>query len=415
MSMQSKDDMDSRVEVAASLYVWGLPLVIMHRTRDLHCSRGGPGVLRHRSALSTARDRTVVAPNNDTLYSTGWYDLRSGDLQINVPPMDDPGRYWSVMLLDAFTYVTYVSRRQYGVGGASVRITYDPNAEHDHTRRADTIGMGTPTLWVLVRTLVSGPHDLDAARTLQENITVIAPPNHPSSPTAYPPGRPNDVASAAGAFFDELRHALAVDRPAAWHPQLTREQRDLLEGKAYPDILAAGAALGDQRIKTTGMGADRFANGWGTHSLGTQFGRNVFARARCAQFVLAGHHRVESAYYIALRDNLGKSIDGRRRLMLRFPPDNEPPAGAFWSLTVYTPDMFFYDNPHKLYSLGDRTPGLHRDADGLTITIGAESPSDMTNWLPAPEGPYILGLRIYEGRGDVVDATWFPPPLIRME
>jgi len=49
------------------------------------------------------------------------------------------------------------------------------------------------------------------------------------------------------------------------------------------------------------------------------------------------------------------------------------------------------------------------------MTIGAESPVDMTNWLPAPEGLYILGLRIYEGRGDVVDATWFPPPLIRME
>ena len=122
-------------ELAAGLYVWGHPLVVMHRTRALHCSRGGPGILRHRLELATARDRTVVGPNNDTLYSSGWYDLRWGDLQIDIPPMDHPDRYWSVMLLDAFTHVTYVSRRQYGVDGASVRLTYDPRVEHDHTRR----------------------------------------------------------------------------------------------------------------------------------------------------------------------------------------------------------------------------------------------------------------------------------------
>jgi hypothetical protein len=274
--------------------------------------------------------------------------------------------------------------------------------------------MGTPTVWVLVRTLVSGPEDLDAARALQERITVIAPPNHPSSPTARPAGRPNDVAAAGGAFFDELRDALAVDPPAAWHPHLTREQRDLLAGRADPHMMAAGVALGDQRIKAAGMGADRFANGWGTHSIGTQFGDNVFARAKCAQFVLAGHHRVENAYYIALHDNLSEPIDGRRRLMLRFPPGKEPPAGAFWSLTVYMPDMFFYDNPYERYSLGDRTPGLQRSKDGLTITIGTKPPPDTTNWLPAPEGPYVLGLRIYEGRSDIIDATWFPPPLVRI-
>ena len=121
--------MDKTIEQLADLYVWGLPLVIMHRTRALHCSQGGPGVLRHWNELATASSRTVVAPNNDTLYSTGWYDLSCGDLRLDVPPMDHPGRYWSVMLLDAYTHVTYVSRRLYGVNGASVGLTYDPSVE----------------------------------------------------------------------------------------------------------------------------------------------------------------------------------------------------------------------------------------------------------------------------------------------
>jgi hypothetical protein len=401
------------IDLAADLYIWGHPLVVMHRTRALHCSRGGPGILRHRLELSTARDRTVVGPNNDTLYSTGWYDLRTGDLILHIPPMDHPSRYWSVMVLDAFTHVTYVSRRQYGVEGASVRLTYDPRGELNHTCRADTIGIGTPTVWVLVRTLVDGPDDLIRARAVQEGITVTAPSNHPTDVTLPPPGRPNDVHSAGALFFDELREALLVDPPAAWHPRLTTEQQRLLDLSPDPEVLAAGVRLGNERIRAVGFGADRFQNGWGTRSKGTQFGQNVLARAACAQFTLAGHHRQENSTYSARHDDLGEPLDGSRRLTLRFPPGEEPPAKAFWSLTVYGPDMFFYDNPLNRFSIGDRTPGLLRNADGLSIMIGGEPPTDTSNWLPAPAGPYMLGLRIYEGRSDVVEATWFPPPLMR--
>jgi hypothetical protein len=409
----NEKELDPKAELAADVYVWGLPLVIMHRTRALHCSRGGPGQLRHRLELATARDQTVVGPNNDTLYSTGWYDLRTGDLTLHVPPMDHSGRYWSVMMLDAFTHVTYVSRCQYGVEGASVRLTYDPRKEHDHTQRADTIAIGTPTVWVLVRTLVDGPKDLIQARAVQEGITVTAPPNHPSAPTPLPPGRPNEVHLAGASFFDELRQALSVDPPADWHSKLTTEQQDLLDGNVDPEILAAGVTRGHERVRAFGFGADLFLNGWGTRSKGTQFGQDVLARAACAQFTLAGHHRRENSSYTARHDSKGEPLDGRRALALRFPPGEEPPAKAFWSLTVYGPDMFFYDNPLNRYSIGDRTPNLVRNAEGLTIIIGGEPPSNLSNWLPAPPGPYMLGLRIYEGREDIVDATWFPPALIR--
>ena len=46
-----------------------------------------------------------------------------------------------------------------------------------------------------------------------------------------------------------------------------------------------------------------------------------------------------------------------------------PPVDAFWSLTMYdVPDFFLVANPIDRYSIGDRTPGLVRGADGsLTI------------------------------------------------
>ena len=83
---------------ARDAYIWGYPLVVMHRTRALHCSRTPLGQLHHVDRLATPTDRTVVAPNNDTLYSSGWYDLATGDLVLEVPPIE---RYWSVMVLEA--------------------------------------------------------------------------------------------------------------------------------------------------------------------------------------------------------------------------------------------------------------------------------------------------------------------------
>ena len=47
-----------------------------------------------------------------------------------------------------------------------------------------------------------------------------------------------------------------------------------------------------------------------------------------------------------------------------------------------------------------------------TITLSAERPTETANWLPVPDAPYLLGLRVYEGHDAVVDCTWFPPALV---
>ena len=111
---------------ATEAYLWGYPLLSIQRTRKLLCSRTRPGVFKAIPTLATPRDRAVVVPNNDTLYASGWYDLRQGDLELAVPPMDHPGRYWNLMVVDAYTRVSYLRRADYGVGGLSARVTWDP-------------------------------------------------------------------------------------------------------------------------------------------------------------------------------------------------------------------------------------------------------------------------------------------------
>ena len=89
-----------------------------------------------------------------------------------------------------------------------------------------------------------------------------------------------------------------------------------------------------------------------------------------------------------------------------------PPCNAFWSLTAYSTDLYPVENEIDRWSISDRTPGLVYDDDGsLTILISAERPAKTANWLPVPNGPFLLGMRVYEGQTEVIACEWFPPQL----
>jgi hypothetical protein len=383
------------VDDVARAYIWGYPLVATWRTR---AAQGGTGCgMVARDRLSTPGDRTVVAPNNDTLYASGWFDLRAGDLTVDVGAMD-ADRYWSVMLLDAYTHVAYVCRRLHGSDGTRVRVRYDPAALPETAAAPDVLSIGTPTVWVLARVLVDGPDDLDAARAAQARIRV-----HQRAGGAAPPARP-ERSPGGGGFFGRLRDALAVDPPAAWHPPPPARLQALLRDLPREAVLADGVREGEARMARH-LGVDRRRNGWGTRSRGADFGADTAYRAAFAKVSLAGHLPAENRSY-------SRRFDGSGAATLRFPAGGEPPVAGFWSLCLYGPDLFFVANEIDRYSIGDRTPGLRRDDDGgLTITVGHDRPAAGGNWLPARAGPCVLVLRAYEGRAEVVAAEWFPPDM----
>ena len=114
--------------------------------------------------------------------------------------------------------------------------------------------------------------------------------------------------------------------------------------------------------------------------------------------------------------------DGSRLWRLHFPADRLPAVDSFWSLSLYeaTEDgqFFFADNPLNRYAIGDRTPGLKYNPDGsLDLWIGRDHPGAdrESNWLPAPDGPIFLVMRLYwpETEGLSVlplgKGTWQPP------
>jgi hypothetical protein len=384
-------DGDPRVEAVAEAYVWGYPLVVMHRTCAGQGGAGAPPILLE--DLATAANRAVVAPNNDTLYSSAWYDLRRGDVTVDVGVLDPPDRYWSVMILDAYTNVRYVCRRLHGTGGATVRVTYDPELTTAPAADSptDVVAVGTPTVWLLARVVVDGPEDLAAARAAQSRVrhTQDVGPTAAGSAASSRADRPP---SGTG-FLAELRTALQIDPPAAWHPAppagLDLLLDDVATGALPDDVVAAGLAAGERQI-SSGLRLDRFGNGWGTRSRGALFGDDVTYRAAFAKFSLAGHLPAENRSY-------SRMFDGTAPAILRFPPGGEPPVDGLWSLCLYGPDLFLVANPIDRYSIGDRTPGLVRDPDGgLSILIAAPDPADPARPLGADAFAAALAVAVAE-------------------
>jgi hypothetical protein len=130
-----------------------------------------------------------------------------------------------------------------------------------------------------------------------------------------------------------------------------------------------------------------------------------------------GNSREEALYPVYTVDSTGTPLDGsRRNYALRFAPGELPPVDAFWSLTLYElPSSLLSANPIDRYLVNSSMlPGLRRDGDGgVTLLVQHDSPGvDLEpNWLPAPEGPFFLVLRLYRPRPAALDGAWKQPPL----
>jgi hypothetical protein len=93
-----------------------------------------------------------------------------------------------------------------------------------------------------------------------------------------------------------------------------------------------------------------------------------------------------------------------------------PALKRHWSITLYShPDVMLVPNPAGKYTISFRTD-LTPDADGgFTIHISPELPPDVpeSNWLPStgPGKPWVLVMRLYLPKPDVLDGSWTPPAM----
>jgi hypothetical protein len=415
-------------------YVYGFPPILSRLTAQAIPRQ----TLVNIAALTAPDNRVIVLPNVDTPYSVANLDLAAEPLVLHVPAI--AGRYYVFEVLDAYTDVVgYVGSRttgtaagDYALVGPGFRGALPPGVRRVRSPTNDVVVVG--------RTLALSPDDIPAVRAIQAQYGLTPL----SAVAAGEPPRPGPILDRSQglrkpalprglAFFDALGDLLAAQPPPARDAALLARLRAYGIGPGlHPSAerlpaavargLAAAAAAGPSRIAAIVAALRREAlrdgRGWALKTEGIgRYGTDYELRAATAEIGLWANTADEAFYPVAQQDDRGRALDGRHRYVVRFARGQLPPARAFWSLSMYGPDLFLYANPLQRYALGDRSPGLRRDADGgLTILVQHARPAAgrTGNWLPAPAGGFALALRLYVPEARALDGRWRPPPVRRV-
>ena len=170
-------------------------------------------------------------------------------------------------------------------------------------------------------------------------------------------------------------------------------------------------------------------NGWNVSSLpgnSAHYNGDWLARAVAAQAGIYANDAVEAMYPLTRTDGNGDPLDGsKHNYTLTFAAGKLPPVNAFWSLTMYdSKTQLLIKNPIDRYLINSpMLPQMKTNADGsLTLYIQKDSPGagKEANWLPAPNGPIYMVMRLYWPKTEAPSVlpagkgTWQPPGIKRV-
>ncbi|MBE0615693.1 MAG: DUF1254 domain-containing protein [Burkholderiales bacterium] len=362
----------------------------------------------HTRRLLGPEDREVVTPNNDTLFSNTWLDLSQGPVLIEVPEIGD--RYWTLGFLDAWTNPwAYAGRRT--TGGRAQRVfVHGPRWKGDAPEGAYRISAPGDDVWIIGRILVDNdPADVAAVCRLQEQFAIRRPDGSDalSRLDTLLDGQGKGVPDATE-YLDILAAMMERNPPARalahWPPPADALPAAL--DQVYTELRA------DPQPSMVG-------GGWSIAVMvRTDFGDDYLTRARVARNWIGTLGIEEAMYVITEVDAGGEALHGSHRYQLRFGPGEEFQVDSFWSITLYgSKDRLLVANPIGRHSIGDRTRGIRRDADGgLSMRIQTDDPGPDANWLPAPRGePFYLVLRLYQPRSAHLEGSYRYPPVTRLD
>ncbi len=124
-------------------------------------------------------------------------------------------------------------------------------------------------------------------------------------------------------------------------------------------------------------------------------------RAVAAHMGLYGNSGAEAIYPSYLSDSDGNQPDtAENKYTITFQKGELPPVKAFWSLSMYDArTQLFIHNPLNRYLLNSNMKDdfVYGENGSLTLYVQKVSPGKAleANWLPAPDGPMYMVLRLY--------------------
>lgn len=434
--------------IAEEGYIYGLPIVmnyaIMHDYAidpDSGQYKAPFNQINNEARVYTYEDTTIISPNSDTPYSVAWLDLRAQPIILSVPAVED-SRYYSIQLIDGNTYnYGYIGSRATG-NEAGDYMVVGPNWSGETPEGIEKVYQsGTEFSLAVYRTQLFGPDDMPNVEKVQAGYKLQTLADYTGSPAPDAPPAvdfPEVNADLVKTnFFELLDFALQFAPATAAESEIRDKLASIGVGTEAPfslqdlpadhqQAVAQGMADGASKIKTYLADELYKANGWSVSDLWGDadfIGGDWIKRAAGASAGIYGNDALEAVYILGRQTADGQQLDGSKaKYTLTFAPGQLPPVNSFWSLTMYDGDtQLLIKNPIDRYLINSAMLSeMKTNEDGsLTIYLQKDSPGAEreANWLPAPDGPIYLALRMYRPKTDdpsilpVGEGSWQPPGL----
>lgn len=449
IAQPSRPGLVGTFEAAEAAFIFGLPIVtnyaVMYQfaiDRNSGQFKAPFNTMWNDAQVFTWRDTAIPTPNSDTPYSMSWLDLRAEPVVISVPDVP-AGRYFSVQVCDGNTYnVGYIGSRATGQGAGSWMVVAPGWQGATPPGIKGVIRSTTQFALTIFRTQLMGPDDMPNVVAVQRGYrseplsTFLRQPAPPPAAEIRWPRINNDLAKHH--FFDYLAFALQFNAPQANEAAIRAQMASIgLDGRgaALPHSfldrleLLAAAFSGERKVEAAVAAAGVKMNGWNVTPIPGSpeaYNGDWMTRAVVSKAGIYGNSTEEATYPFTRTTATGETLDGSKgRYTLTFGPGQLPPVSAFWSVTMYhSGNQLLVQNPIDRYLINSpMLAGMRRNPDGgVTLHIQKDDPGEAlrANWLPAPDGPIYMVMRLYWPRTEAPSllpigrGAWQPPAIVKI-
>ncbi len=436
--------------IAEEGFIYGLPIVMNYAVmydyaidRDSGQFKAPFNKINNEARVFTYKDTTVVSPNSDTPYSIVFMDLRSEPMVLSVPAVDKK-RYYAVMLCDGNTFnYGYIGSRATGSEAGDYMVVGPDWQGETPAGIKQVFRSSTQFSAAIYRTQLFNAADMPNVVKVQSGYKaqVLSAYLKQPAPAAAPaidfPKINKEMVKTN--FFEYLSFALQF-APASPEENAIREKLASIgigPGRKFDfkDLSAEHKAAillamkeGEEKIEKMAANGGKDFNGWRVGGLAggdrAFFNGDWLKRAAVAKAGIYANDSVEAMYPLTRMDGQGEILDGSKHsYTLTFAKGQLPPVNAFWSITIYDgKTQLLIENPINRYLINSpMLPGMKKNADGsITIYIQNKSPgkSKEANWLPAPDGPIYMVMRLYwpkETPPSILppgEGEWKPPGIV---
>ncbi len=440
--------------IAVDAYVYGYSLMTSDVTKAAFTNVTAPEPATLQAPINQfvnlpkyppASYRGVTAPNADTLYSAAFLDVSKEPIVFSYPNMHR--RYFLFPIYSEWTEVLKAPGAR-TLGSAAQKVLISGPNWHGTVPAGITQRVASPTgnLFIIGRVYAQATAaDYAAVHALQKNFTLVplssfgksyTPPAasvNPNAPSVKEKVRAIIAAMSAQSYFNAMATSMAVNRPVM--PQdraIVAEMAKIgiVPGKPFSmsslppavrQAIDAAPKAAFAKIAALQSKTPALVNGWnvkGGH--GGKYGANYLQRAMISAYGWGANQPEDAVYPNTQLDSTGAPLVGTNVYRLRFAKGQLPPVKGFWSITMYDNEYFFYPNPlNKLTESMRDNPKANADGS-IDLYFSHAQPAHVaqSNWLPAPEGKFILMMRMYwptETPPSILDGTWSPPAVIKQK